>query len=49
LYWVEVEKVNMIKSPYKKRQRRWLVRKAYVKAVVTLKEGQKVPQLDKVK
>ena len=48
LYWVEVEKVNIIKTPYKKRQRRWLVRKSYVKAIVTLKEWQKIPTLDSV-
>ena len=48
LYWVEVEKVNIIKIPYKKRQRRWLVRKSYVKAIVTLKEWQKVPTLDSI-
>ena len=48
LYNLDVEKVNIIKTPYKHRQRRGLVRRAYVKAVVTLKEGQKMPLLDKV-
>ncbi len=48
LYKIDVEKINIIKTPYKNRQRRWLVRRAYVKAVVTLKEGQKMPSLDKV-
>lgn len=48
LYWVKVDKVNIIKTPYKNRQRRWLVRRAYVKAIVTLKEWQKMPSLDKV-
>lgn len=48
LYGVEIEKVNIVKAPYKKRQRRWLVRKSYVKAIVTLKEWQKVPALDTV-
>jgi len=48
LYWVDVDKVNIIKTPYKKRQRRWLVRKSYVKAIVTLKEWQKMPTLDTV-
>lgn len=46
LYWVDVEKVNITKTPYKNRQRRWLVRKSYVKAIVTLKEWQKMPSLD---
>ena len=49
LYWVEVDKVNIIKVPYKVRVRRGLVRRAYVKAIVTLKEWQKMPELDKVK
>jgi len=49
LYGVDVEKVNIIKVPYKNRARRGLVRRAYVKAIVTLKEGQKMPELDKVK
>ena len=48
LYNLDVKKVNIIKTPYKYRQRRGLVRRAYVKAVVTLKEGQKMPLLDKV-
>ena len=48
LYGVEIEKVNIVKIPYKKRQRRWLVRKSYVKAIVTLKEWQKVPALDSI-
>jgi len=48
LYGVDVEKVNIIKVPYKYRARRGLVRRAYVKAIVTLKEGQKMPELDKV-
>lgn len=46
LYGIDVEKVNIIKTPYKNRQRRWLVRKSYVKAIVTLKEWQKMPSLD---
>jgi large subunit ribosomal protein L23 len=49
LYGVDVEKVNIIKVPYKNRARRGLVRRAYVKAIVTLKESQKMPELDKVK
>ncbi len=49
LYGVDVEKVNIIKVPYKYRARRGLVRNSYVKAIVTLKEGQKFPELDKVK
>lgn len=48
LYNLDVEKVNIIKNPYKHRQRRGLVRKSFVKAVVTLKEGQKMPSLDKL-
>lgn len=48
LYNLDVEKINIIKTPYKHRQRRGLVRKSYVKAVITLKEGQKIPLLDKV-
>lgn len=48
LYKLDVKKVNIIKTPYKNRQRRWLVKRAYVKAVVTLKEGEKIPSLDKV-
>jgi len=48
LYGVEIEKVNIVKAPYKKRQRRWLVRKSYVKAIVTLKEWQKIPALDSI-
>ncbi len=49
LYNVEPEKVNIIKIPYKNRARRWLVRRAYVKAIVTLKEWQNMPDLGKVK
>ena len=49
LYGVDVEKVNIVKVPYKKRARRGLVRKAYVKAIVTLKEWEKMPELDTVK
>jgi len=49
LYGVNVEKVNIVKVPYKKRERRWLVRRAYVKAIVTLKEWEKMPNLDEVK
>jgi len=49
LYGVNVEKVNIVKVPYKKRERRGLVRKAYVKAIVTLKEWEKMPNLDEVK
>ncbi len=48
LYGVSVEKVNITKAPYKFRQRRGLVRKSYVKAIVTLKEGEKMPDLAKV-
>lgn len=49
LYGVDVEKVNIVKVPYKKRARRGLVRRAYVKAIVTLKEWEKMPELDTVK
>jgi len=48
LYNLDIEKVNIIKTPYKNRQRRGLVRKSYIKAVITLKEGQKIPSLDKL-
>ena len=48
LYNLDVKKVNIIKTPYKHRQRKGLVRRSYVKAVVALKEGQKMPSLDKV-
>ncbi len=48
LYGVQVERVNITKAPYKKRQRRGLVRKSYVKAIVTLKQGEKMPDLAKV-
>ena len=48
LYGVQVEKVNITKVPYKFRQRRGLVRKSYVKAIVTLKQGEKMPDLAKV-
>jgi len=48
LYGVKVEKVNIVKVPYKKRQRRGLVRKSFVKAIVTLKQGEKLPDLTKV-
>ena len=48
LYGVQVEKVNITKAPYKFRQRRGLVRKSYVKAIVTLKQGEKMPDLAKV-
>ena len=48
LYGVKVEKVNITKAPYKKRQRRGLVRKSYVKAIVTLKQGEKLPDLAKI-
>lgn len=49
LYWVEVKKVNIIKVPRKVRARRGLVRRPYVKAIVTLKEWEKMPELDKIK
>ncbi len=49
LYGVDVEKVNIIKVPYKNRARRGLVRRAYVKAVVTLKEWNKLSTLTEVK
>jgi ribosomal protein L23 len=45
---VQVEKVNITKAPYKIRARRGLVRKSYVKAIVTLKQGEKMPDLAKV-
>jgi large subunit ribosomal protein L23 len=48
LYGVKVDKVNIVKIPYKYRQRRGLVRRACVKAIVTLKEGEKMPSLDQV-
>jgi len=48
LYGVQVERVNITKAPYKFRQRRGLVRKSYVKAIVTLKQGEKMPDLAKV-
>lgn len=48
LYWLKIDSVNIIKSPYKKRQRKGLVRRSYVKAIVTLKEGGKVPSFDNV-
>ena len=48
LYGVQVEKVNIVKVPYKQRQRRGLVRRSYVKAIVTLKQGEKMPDLAKV-
>ena len=49
LYGVDVEKVNIVKVPYKNRARRGLVRRAYVKAIVTLKEWEKMPVLDEIK
>jgi len=49
LYGSKVEKVNIIKIPYKNRARRGLVRRAFVKAIVTLKQGEKLPDLGKVK
>jgi len=48
LYGVQIERVNITKTPYKKRQRRGLVRKSYVKAIVTLKQGEKMPDLANV-
>jgi len=48
LYNLDIQKINIIKTPYKHRQRRGLVRRSYVKAVVSLKEGQKIPSLGKV-
>jgi ribosomal protein L23 len=48
LYGSKVEKVNIVKVPYKYRARRGLVRKAFVKAIVTLKQGEKMPDLAKV-
>ncbi len=42
LYWVSVDKVNIICVPWKWRANRKVVRKPYKKAIVTLKDGQKI-------
>ncbi len=42
IYWVKPKAINLINVPYKWRARRSLVRRAYKKAIVTLKQWDKI-------
>jgi len=42
IYWVSPKSVNIVSVPYKGRNRRSLVRRAYKKAIITLKGKDKI-------
>lgn len=45
IYWITPKSVNIVNVPYKGRARRSLVRRAYKKAIITLKDWDKLDML----